>query len=226
MEQLSVTTHLLMIVSTVFVAAMLFKATRYSLATLLVSLVWVAAVSSLAWKGFYRDGMAMPPRMMFMVGPPVLIILFLFLTTKGRAFIDNINPADTTLLHVVRLPIEIMLHQLFLASLIPQLMTYEGWNFDIFSGVTAPLVFYFGYVKKKLSSNILLTWNFVCLVLLFIIVTVSILSAQTPFQKLAFEQPNVGVTYFPFAWLPAIVVPAVLFSHLVNIRHLLKKIRN
>jgi hypothetical protein len=28
--------------------------------------------------------------------------------------------------------------------------------------------------------------------------------------------------YFPFAWLPSFIVPAVLFSHIASIRNLLK----
>jgi hypothetical protein len=35
-----------------------------------------------------------------------------------------------------------------------------------------------------------------------------------PAQQLNFDQPNRAVLYFPYVWLPAIVVPIVLFSHL------------
>tara|TARA_R110002096_G_scaffold209585_1_gene396758 strand:- start:1620 stop:1829 length:210 start_codon:yes stop_codon:yes gene_type:complete len=51
--------------------------------------------------------------------------------------------------------------------------------------------------------------------------TIAALSAQTPFQQLAFDQPNIGVTYFPFVWIPAVIVPIILFSHLVSIRQLI-----
>jgi len=40
------------------------------------------------------------------------------------------------------------------------------------------------------------------------------LSLPSPIQKFGIEQPNVAVAYAPFIWLPAIVVPIVLFSHL------------
>jgi hypothetical protein len=61
------------------------------------------------------------------------------------------------------------------------------------------------------------------LVLVIIIVMLAILSSPTQFQQLAFEQPNIAIAYFPFVWLPSIVVPIVLISHLAAIRQLLKQ---
>jgi len=63
-------------------------------------------------------------------------------------------------------------------------------------------------------------WNVICLGLLFNIVINAILSAPTIFQAQAFDQPNIGVFYFPFVWLPCFIVPAVLFSHLVCLKKL------
>ena len=96
-------------------------------------------------------------------------------------------------------------------------MTFEGYNFDILSGISAPII-YFAF--NKISKNMLVVWNIICLGLLINIVTIAILSVPTPFQKLGFEQPNLGVTYFPFVWLPGVVVPLVFLSHLASIRKL------
>jgi hypothetical protein len=101
-------------------------------------------------------------------------------------------------------------------------MTFEGMNFDILSGLTAPFVYYFGFIKKQLHTKFLIVWNILCLGLLINIVSIAILAAPTPFQKLALDQPNTAVLYFPFIWLPAIIVPLVLLSHLASLRQLLK----
>jgi hypothetical protein len=100
-------------------------------------------------------------------------------------------------------------------------MTFEGRNFDIISGISAPLIYYFGFVKKAIKRQWIIGWNFLCLALLANIVTTAILSAPFPFQQLAFNQPNIAIFYFPFVWLPAFVVPVVLLAHLVSIRQLL-----
>jgi hypothetical protein len=69
---------------------------------------------------------------------------------------------------------------------------------------------------------LLIAWNLLCLGLLINIVTLAVLSAPFPFQQLAFDQPNIAVLFFPFIWLPAFVVPAVLFAHLVCLRQLFR----
>jgi len=43
-----------------------------------------------------------------------------------------------------------------------------------------------------------------------------------PIQQFAFEQPNRAVLYFPFIWLPSVVIPIFIFSHLAAFWQLLK----
>lgn len=100
-------------------------------------------------------------------------------------------------------------------------MTFEGRNFDIVAGLTAPIMAYYGYTRKALNRKIILIWNFICLGSLLNIVINAVLSAPFPFQQFAFDQPNVGVLYFPFVWLPCFIVPVVLLSHLVAIRKII-----
>lgn len=103
-------------------------------------------------------------------------------------------------------------------------MTFEGRNFDIIAGITAPFMYFVcfnGAVVK--NKGLLLAWNFICLALLINIVVNAVLAAPFSFQKFAFDQPNIAVLYFPFVWLPSFIVMLVLFSHLVVIRRLLKR---
>src|SRR4029078_4529517 len=108
-------------------------------------------------------------------------------------------------------------------KLVPSLMTFEGRNLDILSGITAPLVYYFGFVRKQMGRSLILIWNFICLALLLNIVITAILSAPFRFQKLAFDQPNIAILYFPFIWLASFIVPVVLLAHLTAIRKLIKE---
>jgi hypothetical protein len=158
---------------------------------------------------------------MLLILPPLFLILTLFFFKKGRHFIDSLDIKTLNLLHVIRIPVEIVLFWLFVHKSVPQIMTFEGRNFDILSGITAPFIYYFGFIKNKLDKKIILAWNFLCLGLLINIVSIALLSAPFPFQKLAFNQPNIALGYFPFIWLPCCIVPLVLFSHLVSIRQLI-----
>lgn len=209
---------------TTFITLYLFSgATSKAGSVWLVLLAWLALQGFIAYSGFYTVTEALPPRLLLGILPPLVFIFFLFLSPRGRLFIDGLDLKWLTLLHVVRIPVELVLFWLFSYKTIPQLMTFEGRNFDILSGISALLVYYFGFIKKNLDKNFLLAWNFICLALLANIVINALLSFPFPFQQFAFDQPNIAMLYFPFVWLPVLVVPLVLFSHLVAIRKLWKK---
>ncbi len=186
---------------------------------------WLILQAVLTFVGIYHsDTNTMPPKiLLFGVAPTILLIIFLFVTKKGRAFIDGLPLAKLTYLHTIRIPVEIVLLWLFMHKTVPQLMTFEGRNFDILAGITAPWVAYYGISKGNFSKQILLLWNIICLALLANIVINAILSSPFPLQQFAFDQPNIAILYFPFSWLPTFVVPVVLFCHLASIRQLLKK---
>ena len=116
-----------------------------------------------------------------------------------------------------------ILFSLFIYKVVPEIMTFEGRNPDIFSGISALAIFYAIFILKRNSNRALLLWNFICLGLLINIVSIAILSAPFPSQKFAFDQPNIAVFYFPFTWLPCCIVPLVFLSHVASIRQLIVK---
>lgn len=171
---------------------------------------------------FSSDTTVFPPKIAIMgVFPATLSIMLVFLTRGGRKFIDGLPLLNLTYLHVGRIPVEITLYLLFINGTVPELMTFEGRNFDILAGISAPFVAYFGISKKKMAKGSLLAWNVICLCLLINIVANAFLSVPSPIQKFGFDQPNIAVLYFPFSLLPAFIVPVMFFSHLVSIRQLL-----
>ncbi len=187
---------------------------------LIILVVWAMIQSLLALSGFYEQWDAIPPRILVMVPPAIATIIFLMVSARGRKFVDSLDGRWLLLLHTVRIPVEIVLYNVLLAGLIPRSMTFEGTNLDIFSGITAPIIYYLYFVRKRIGRTVLLLWNFVCLALLLNVVITALLSARTPLQQFAFEQPNTMIAYFPFVLLPALVVPLVLLSHLVVIRRI------
>lgn len=223
MENISTFVIMLFVATTGLTIWLFYKATHRSHTVLIAIGAWMLLQSILGIVGFYKNTTALPPRLIFALGPMLLLSVLLLSTTKGKNFIDNLSLKDLTFLHIIRIPVEIILFCMYKAHLVPELMTFEGYNFDIFSGLTAPILYYFVFISKQASHKLLLIWNMACLGLLCNIVTIAILSAPTPLQHLAFEQPNVGILYFPFIWLPSMIVPLVLISHLASIRLLLRK---
>ncbi len=209
------------ILTLLFCVGFLFKASKNSKFVLILLAVWIVMQGMISLSGFYMETDPFPPRFIFLVLPPNLLIAYLFLSTSGKTYVKNFDDSTLTLLHSVRIPVEIALYWLYTYKMIPEIMTFEGRNLDIISGLTAPFVYYFGYIKKALNKNIIIVWNLVCLLLLINIVSIAILSAPFEFQKFAFDQPNIAVLNFPYIYLPCCIVPIVLFSHLYCIKNLL-----
>jgi hypothetical protein len=197
----------------------LFFAANKSKTVAVATAIWLIIQSALSSTGFYMKGITTPPRFLLMILPPVAFIIILFATKKGRRFIDSFILERLILLNVIRIPVELILFGLFLDKQIPRAMTIEGNNFDIISGITAPLV-YFAFKRKFISEKLLLVWNVICLLLVLNVAAYGILSVPGNLQVFAFDQPNKAILNFPFNLLPSFIVPLVIFSHLVCIRRL------
>lgn len=183
---------------------------------------WLGLLSGLAAGNFFLDVRAIPPRLPLILLPPLAAIAGLWLTRSGRRFLDALPLAPITYLHTVRIPVELVLLGLYTCHQLPVEMTFEGRNFDILAGLTAPLVGYFLARNPVANRRWLVGWNLLCLLLLANIVLTAIVAAPGPQQQLAFGQPNVAVLKWPLVWLPGFVVPVVLLSHLAALRQLLR----
>jgi len=226
MENLPFYVYLVFGITVLIALYTFYQATNFSKTALTIICVWMIIQTEISLSGFYKDTSSIPPRVSLLLVPPLIMTIVLFSTLKGRTFIDGLDIRTLTLFHIIRIPVELTLFWLFLNKSVPELMTFEGRNFDILSGISAPIIYYFVFIKKKMSHSGLLIWNFVCLALLFNIVFNAILSIPGVFQKFAFDQPNVAITVFPFVFLPSVLVPMVLFSHIAAIRRILLKKEN
>jgi len=211
-------------VATVLLTLNLFlRSTKNKKTVLYVCLAWLALQAVIANVGFYLNTATLPPHFVLAVIPVLFAIIVLFATKAGRGFIDKIDLRTITLLSIVRIPVELVLYWLFVNKAVPQLMTFAGRNFDIISGITAPVIYFVCFKGSNVTNKkLLLLWNVIALALLLNIVINALLSAPFPFQQFAFDQPNIAILYFPFVWLPSFIVVTVLFSHLVSLRRLIK----
>ncbi len=221
MHQIPLYLDLLFLFISVIAVLFFYKAAQSSKKILLLFIVYGLLQSLLAYTGFYTNTTSIPPRFSLVLLPALILILYTFFSKKGRKFIDQLDIRYLTLLHSIRIVMEIILFLLFTYAVIPELMTFSGRNFDIIPGLTAPFVFYFAFVQNKIKKKGLLLWNFIGLFLILFIAFNGLLSAPLPIQQFGFDQPNIALMYFPYTLLPAIVVPLVIFSHLASIRQLL-----
>jgi hypothetical protein len=189
----------------------------------LLLLTWLIFQSTLGLNKWYQDRLAVPPHMMFPIVVAILVMLILFVVPRGRRFIDGLSITSLTMMQVVRVPVELCLWGLAMNRQVPWSMTFEGRNFDILIGLSAPIIAIWGWKKGKLSKKVILGWNVLGMLLLLQVVVTGIGALPSPIQWWEFQQPNLAVMYFPFVWLPAFIVPAAAFSHVVSLRRLMQK---
>ena len=181
---------------------------------LIIGLAFVQ--SMIAYNGFYLNTEAMPPRLLLMLAPSMALIIYGLMPKQLAWMKENRNSKMSSFIHLVRIPVEIILFLLFTYKMIPELMTFEGRNFDVLAGITA-LVFGIMFYTSKVSKQTMIYWNYFGTGLIFFILINGLLSAELPFQQFAFDQPNRALAYFPFVLLPAIIVPLVIYTHITDI---------
>src|SRR5689334_15342389 len=113
MENLPAYIKVVFALTTFLTVYIFYKASRYSKLTAAILLSWLAFQSILGLSGFYLVTDTIPPRFLLVIGPPVLLIIVLLLTKPGRTYIDQLDLRDLTILHVIRIPVEIVLFLLF-----------------------------------------------------------------------------------------------------------------
>lgn len=183
--------------------------------------IWLFVISLLTIMGVFQDFESMPPRLILAALIPVTFIITLFLIPSGRAFLAKMPITTLTYIHIIRVPVEIVLWWLFIGGAVSESLTFEGVNYDILSGISAPFAGLFLVGLKSKSKFGAIIWNLLALGLLFNIVSRAVLATPYFFDPLAFDQPNMAVFYFPYVLLPLFIVPAVLFSHLVSLYQLI-----
>jgi hypothetical protein len=185
---------------------------------LLIALAILFLQMLLSSKGFYGKTDGFPPRFALMVAPSLILILGTFISTNGRKWMNSFKDKQLILIHAVRIPVELVLLDLFYHYQVPESMTFEGQNFDIFAGLTAPIIYWLWTKYGEKMKLVFLTWNILCMAFLINIIIISIKAAPSTIQSADFEQANLAMQNFPYVWLPALVVPLVLFAHLILIK--------
>jgi hypothetical protein len=188
-----------------------FRASGRSGIFLMLACAWIVIQSLVSLSGFYTF-QGRPPRVLLLLLPPILFGILYSITPKGRKFFSTLDLRILTLLQSVRLLVEPVLYWLSVHQLVPKAMTFQGMNFDILTGLSAPFIYYFGFVRRSMAVRWIIIWNWIGLGLLLVVVSIG-LSALLTHSPLAVRQ-------FPWSLLPGFLVPIVFFGHYSSLRQL------
>ena len=161
--------------------------------------------------------------------PGLVLLLALTLLTAAVVFsrlggrlAAGLSLGSVVALQAFRIPVELLLHRLYLEGAVPVQMTYAGRNFDVVSGASGLLLGAWLLSGRPVPRPLVLLWNVLGLALLANIVTIAVLSTPVPFRRLLEGPPNLLPSTFPFIWLPSFLVQVALGSHLLVFRRLLR----
>ena len=159
-----------------------------------------------------------PPGIVILVVPILLTCLVTFGTgSLGRGMAANIPLWWLVALQSFRLGVEAVLQGLSQAGWIPHAMTLAGGNVEFIYAATALLVAWL-VRRGTLTAWFVQVWNVLGVLSLLNVVVRAVGSAPGPAHFLATEVPNVATSRFPFALIPAVMVPLAIALHLVIAR--------
>lgn len=192
---------------------------RWARATGAVLAVWLATTGLLAASGLLGNWALRPPPMLLLLTGTLIGTVVLAFSPFGTRLLNGLSLAALVGYQAFRIPVVLAL--LFWQGALPIQLTIEGRNWDLVSGLAAVIVAVLA-ARHTLPRWGLALWNLLGLGLLINIVVLALLSAPLPFRLFTNEPANTIIATLPYIWLPAFLVPAALFGHLLVFRHLLR----
>lgn len=217
----------LFILLTLFLAIMFLVGLRYALVkdgknpnrpllfTAIGLIAWFIYAGALSLSGILYQFDKLPPRLFLVFIPTFIAIGIIAKNSRTRELIQLLPPAWVHGLQGFRIFMEIILWLLFVEAVIPVQMTFEGWNFDVLSGIFGPVIAWFCFVKKSWSLNVAKIYNYAGILLLFIIVIIALVSTPSPMRLFMNDPVNTMPAVFPMVYLPSFVVPMALLLHVI-----------
>ncbi|MFN3201988.1 MAG: hypothetical protein ACE366_26520 [Bradymonadia bacterium] len=183
----------------------------------IVTCLWLALHAGIAESGVL-EGTEMPPPVMLYLMANMAIGLVVVRSALGRR-LASVPLAILVGLQTFRLPLEWLLHSLYGAGALPVQMTWSGYNFDVVTGATAPIVA-LALWKQAAPRWVVWAWNIMGFALLLTVVTLAVLSVPLPMRQFTEGPPVVLPFHAPFNWIVNVHVWTALVGHLVIFRAL------
>ena len=182
---------------------------------------WLLILALLAGSGFFAQFDQLPPRLPFFVMTPVVVLVLLLRRPAVQDWLRQVPLSYLLGIQSFRLLVELLLWGMALAGALPERLTFEGWNFDVFIGITAPLMAW-GAAQQRLSHGLLVGWNVLGIGLLMVVASLGFLSMPSPFR--VFLEDDVRVlAHFPWVWLPTVLVALGYYAHVFALWKLWQK---
>lgn len=193
---------------------------RAALIMVLGLAAWFAYVAVLSHFDVLRRSEGRPPGAFFILAPVLVGLIaaaLLSVTGPGTRLVMTVPLALAIGGQVFRVGVELFIHELWAEGLVPQMLTFNGANVDIYAGLTAPIIAVLA-MNRRWGTVVAWAWNVAGLLALANVVVRAILTSPGPLNVLHTDPPNAMFATFPFMYIPAFYVPLAVTLHLIAIR--------
>jgi len=183
--------------------------------------LWLGYIATLAHFGVFRN-FSLPPRIpLFAVLPAFGFIFWFFKTGRHHRLLHVVPRWQPVAFQTFRIGVEFLIMGAVLRGLGPMEPSFEGYNFDIITGITAPLVALLVYRWKTLSEKWVFWWNVMGLLWLVNVVFIFVSLGVAP-QIWGYESIpiNPGFGEMPYLLIPAFFMPSAVFMHVFSLLQL------
>jgi hypothetical protein len=183
--------------------------------TLVLALVMAISAVAASFGQFSRMDF-MPSSFQIFTATVLCATVVFGLSPLGRRLADQSILGELVLLQAFRLPLEVLMYRAALQGIMPQSFSFVGKNFDILTGSLA-LLLGIALVNRhyvpRWALHVWNLWGIACLIVIGVL-AVTLSPNQTTIGRDA-SQVLSWVLFFPYSWLPHILVPIAILGHLL-----------
>ena len=178
---------------------------------------WIAYLVTLSATGILKD-VNVPPKFPLLVIIPLVIGCIVFYRSSRNSFVVKEIPKTWPVyFQSFRIIVELILLYTYYANIIPVSATFEGLNFDVLMGISAPFVAYL-VVRKNGSRVFQYIWNVlgICMVLFVAFIIASSMYFPDIWGSNV-TQVKMKFIEMPFLLLAGLLAPMAIFMHVVSL---------
>lgn len=182
---------------------------------------WLAITAAAALSGRLARFDLTPPPMALLIVSVFALAFALGLGPIGGRLARAVPLVTLVGVQAFRLPLELVMHRAATFGIMPVEMSYGGYNFDIVTGAGAlaiALALRAGVAVPRVVIRIWNPWGLWCLAVIAVVAVAS--SPMVAAFGIAPRHLNTWVLFFPYVWLPAVLVTLALAGHVVVARAL------
>lgn len=179
-----------------------------------ILVIWCGLLTIIGTSGLLNQASNMVPWAVFLV--PIMLLYLATIIPGSRNFMRSIKDEQLHHLHLWRVPFAFVLLWFYQAKITPLGLTFEGYNYDIIIGLTAPVIGSLAFSQKMLTKEIVLGWNGIGIV--FILISTGLI-----FMELTNNQEALSLfNTLPYLTIFGFLLPLSLFAHVLSVYRILK----